>query len=406
MLILVFHSCEKDVQKAIVKVDDEVIRLSTFKDQYKEYMANTLQSDNLLTRYSFLNKLIDEKLILKYAKENKLENDSSYVKSINEIYQQMLLNYYFDQKINIDFETTDLEARKFFTWQNQKVHARHLFSRNEQQILELYERLLLNDEWETLALECFQDSVLRFNGGDIGWHEFDDLDPVFAYHLYSLIPGEISEPVRTSDGYSIIELISVETNELLTENAFQLKREKLTNTVKYYKQKQRLINFTDSTSKSLEIDINRDIIEQLHTSIKSIGYKQIENLHEEPMVTYRNGNWNVLKSLERLSNLSKKQLSKIRTPLDLEQSIIGLICREQFLDDAKKQKVYQEISFGETFSFEKNKMMIKHVLDKLDKNHIGNINGLFEEKYSHFKKDILSNTSVMIDSITIKGFTL
>ena len=61
MLILVFHSCEKDVQKAIVKVDDEVIRLSTFKDQYKEYMANTLQSDNLLTRYSFLNKLVDEK---------------------------------------------------------------------------------------------------------------------------------------------------------------------------------------------------------------------------------------------------------------------------------------------------------------------------------------------------------
>ena len=68
MLILVFHSCEKDVQKAIVKVDDEVIRLSTFKDQYQGYMANTLQSDNLLTRYSFLNILVDEKLILKYEK--------------------------------------------------------------------------------------------------------------------------------------------------------------------------------------------------------------------------------------------------------------------------------------------------------------------------------------------------
>ena len=406
MLILVFHSCEKDVQKAIVKVDDEVIRLSTFKDQYQEHMANTLQSDNLLTRYSFLNKLVDEKLILKYAKENKLENDSSYVKSINEVYQQMLLNYYFDQKINQDFETTDLEVRKFFTWQNQKVHARHLFSRNEQQILELYERLLLNEEWETLALECFQDSVLRFNGGDIGWQDFDDLDPVFAYHLYSLIPGEISEPVRTSDGYSIIELIGIETNGLLTENAFQLKREKLANTVKYYKQKQRLINFTDSTSRSLEIDMNRDIIEQLHTSIKSIGYKQIEDLHGEPLVTYRNGNWSVLKSLERLSTLSKKQLSKIRTPLDLEHSMIGLICREQFLDDAKEYKVYQEISFGENFSFEKNKMMIKHVLDKLNKNQIGNVNGLFEEKYSHFKKDLLSNANIMIDSTAIKGFTL
>jgi len=51
-------------------------------------------------------------------------------------------------------------------------------------------------------------------------------------------------------------------------------------------------------------------------------------------------------------------------------------------------------------------MMIKHVLDKLNKNQIGNVNGLFEEKYSHFKKDLLSNANIMIDSTAIKGFTL
>ena len=407
MAIFVVYSCEKGDQTAIIKVDDEVITLTSFKDQYQKHLTSVLQEDNLLSRYSFLNKLIDEKLILRYAVLNELENDSLYIKTVKDIYQQMLLNYYFDQKINKNFMVTDLEARKFFTWQNKRIHVRHLFSRSQQKIMALQERLLSgNENWSTLALECFQDSILRSNGGDIGWHDYDNLDPVFAYHAYSLNLGEISDPVRTSDGYSIIQLINIETNGLLTENAFQLKKEKLTDAVKYFKQKQSLVNVTDSTSISLNINFNKNIVEQLHSSIISTGSNQIESLYKETLVSYRNGSWSVLKSLQKLSSLSERQLSKIITPLDLEQSIIGLICREKFLNDAKKKKIFQNISFDENFSAERDKVMIKHVLDKLNKNKIGNGIGIFEEKYSFFRDELMSNTIVMIDSATVKRFTL
>ena len=407
MAIFVVYSCEKGDQTAIIKVDDEVITLASFKNQYQKHLTSVLQEDNLLSRYSFLNKLIDEKLILRYAVLNELENDSLYIKTVKDIYQQMLLNYYFDQKINKNFTVTDLEARKFFTWQNKRIHVRHLFSRSQQKIMALQERLLSgNENWGTLALECFQDSILRSSGGNIGWYDFNDLDPVFAYHAYSLNLGEISDPVRTSDGYSIIQLINIETNGLLTENAFQLKKEKLTDAVKYFKQKQSLVNVTDSTSISLNINFNKNIVEQLHSSIISTGSNQIESLYKETLVSYRNGSWSVLKSLQRLSSLSERQLSKIITPLDLEQSITGLICREKFLNDAKKKKIFQNISFDENFSAERDKVMIKHVLDKLNKNKIGNGIGIFEEKYSFFRDELMSNTIVMIDSATVKRFTL
>ena len=61
---------------------------------------------------------------------------------------------------------------------------------------------------------------------DIGWQAYADLDPIFAFHAFSLIPGEISEPVRTSDGYSIVKLVSMENNNLLTQKDYQLKKEK------------------------------------------------------------------------------------------------------------------------------------------------------------------------------------
>ena len=60
LLVFAFTGCEKVIDATVVEVDEEVIHLSSFKRQYKEFMNNNYQSDNHLTRYSFLNKLIDK----------------------------------------------------------------------------------------------------------------------------------------------------------------------------------------------------------------------------------------------------------------------------------------------------------------------------------------------------------
>ena len=407
LLVFAFTGCEKVIDATVVEVDEEVIQLSSFKRQYKEFMNNNYQSDNLLTRYSFLNKLVDEKLILKYARENNLDNDPSYAKNIRAIYDQMLLNYYFDKKINKDFKTTDLETRKLFIWQNQKAHIRHLFSRSEKQIRSIHEKLTYDkSSWSNLAQECFNDSILKSNGGDLGWQAYDDLDPTFAFHAFSLIPGEVSGPVRTSDGYSIIKLVSVENNNLLTENDFQLKKESLSKTIKNFQQKQRLLEFTDSTSKSLDIIFNKPIVLKLHKSIKSLPYHEIENLYQEPLVSYMDQEWNVSESLKKMSSLSKRQLSKIKTPIDLEQSIIGLITREKLLESAKKEKVFQNELFDEALALKKDKAMIYHVLNNIERNQVNMEIDSIKEKHSHFKRELLSNSSVVIDSAIIKTFTL
>ncbi|MEL1225199.1 MAG: peptidylprolyl isomerase [Candidatus Neomarinimicrobiota bacterium] len=407
LLVFAFNGCERGKDAAVVEVDEEVIHLSVFKEQYQEYMDNNYQSDNLLTRYSFLNKLIDEKLMLKYAREHNLENDPSYVEAIEQIYDQMLLNYYFDKKINKDYQTTDLETRRLFIWKNQKAHIRHLFSRSEKQISNIYERLTFDkSNWSSLAQECFRDSILRLNGGDIGWQGFDDLDPIFAFNAFSLIPGEISEPVRTSDGYSIINLIDMKNNNLLTENDFQLKKEILSKTIKSFQQKQRLLEFTDSTTKSLDITLNNPVVLQLHQSIKSLPYDKIENLYREPLVRYMDQEWDVSESLKKMSSLSRRQLSKIITPIDLEQSIIGLITREKLLECAKKEKVFENELFDEAFSLKKDKTMINHVLNNIEKNKVDTGIDSTKKKYSHFKKELLSDSKIVIDSTIIKNFIL
>ena len=85
LLVFAFTDCERGKDAKVVELGEEVIHLSVFKEQYQKYMDNNYQSDNLLTRYSFLNKLVDEKLMLKYAREHNLDNDPSYVKAIGDI---------------------------------------------------------------------------------------------------------------------------------------------------------------------------------------------------------------------------------------------------------------------------------------------------------------------------------
>ena len=215
MLAFWIGSCGKLKKETIAKVNNEGIPLSVYKSEYQAFLLKIFQEDNLINRYAFLNNLIDEKLILKYADENQLYNDSLFSEIAESIFDQLLLNFLFNENINKSFNPTDSELRKFFSWQNTTIHVRHLFAQTKENIEDLNNRLSRSqDTWENLALECFQDSILKVNGGNIGWYDYNDLDPLFAYHAFSTGIGNISKPIRTKKGYSIIHVLEKKHNNL------------------------------------------------------------------------------------------------------------------------------------------------------------------------------------------------
>ena len=81
---------------------------------------------------------------------------------------------------------------------------------------------------------------------------------------------------------------------------------------------------------------------------------------------------NVSEILSRLSKLSDQQLTQISTPLDLKQSITGILCREQLLLDALTNKIHQKDTFKKEFSKSKDNAMIKYVVNRLKNNQSTN----------------------------------
>ena len=410
MLTLWIGSCGKLDKEIIAKVNNEDILLSLYKSEYQNFLLKIYQKDNLVNRYAYLNNLIDEKLILKYAAENQLYKDSLFSKTAETIFDQLLLNFLFNQNINTNFNPTDSELRKFFSWQNTTIHVRHLFAQTKEKIESLNNRLSRSQEtWENLAMECFQDSILKSNGGDIGWYNYNDLDPLFAYQAFSIGIGDISEPIRTKKGYSIIHVLEKKHNNFLLEKDFQMKKDEMKELISNFQQNKLLLEYTDEAMGNLAIKFNKENLLDLHQFLTFVNQKKLESLQEKHIVSYQDIHLNVSEILSRLTKLSDKQLAKISTPLDLEQSISGILCREKFLSDAQLQKIDKKDIFQKEFSKSKDKSMIKYVLSRLKNNHSTNSKENIKsekEKYFQFRNTLLSKSIVTVDSSMVKNFIL
>ena len=97
----------------------------------------------------------------------------------------------FESVITIEKDIDEEELRKFFlSRKNTTFRIRHLFAHNINQMDGLVARLNSGDKWMSIANDIFRDPKLRENGGELGWVNLGDLEPVFemkAFLLESLI---------------------------------------------------------------------------------------------------------------------------------------------------------------------------------------------------------------------------
>ena len=402
-------SCSKKNEQLIAKVGDEKISLSIFQDRYKEFLTKQLQEDNLMNRYVYLNSLIDEKLILQYAVDNNIESEPLYLKKGKEVYDQLLLNLYFDQKINLDYSVSDEEARDLFKWGKTSIHVRHLFAKDIEQITDLKHRLDNGENWRSLAGECFQDSTLKNNGGNLGWYKLGELDPNFEFNAFSLNPNEISEPVKTQDGYSIIHLIESEFDGMITEDEYQSRKKKLIQLAKKYKQKARLIEFTDDAILAMNIEYDKKVLNDLFYFLFSTSKNIPEKFQNDKLVAFNGSEWNVGNALEKLGELSENQLSKISTLLDLKQALTGLICRSKFLEDAQRNKIHESDQFQQEYKSHQNQTMISIVMKGLSAGSSSDTvlsHQKIRENYFIFRNELTLGSEITVDSLMVKTFIM
>ena len=322
-------------------VGDQIIYTDDFKARYSDYLFETGIKDNLAVRQAMLNGIISELLLSHYDDNSKILANDEYVKEINWVSKQSPLAYLKDQEIYAKITVSDEELRNAFIRVNENLSASHLYAQTLEEAEYLYDLVQMGVDWDNLAAQVFSDSTLRNNGGNLGYFTFGDMDPAFEEAAYNLKVGEISKPVRTKTGYSIIRLEDHISNPILTEYEFQNKKSNIERALKLKKKIEYEKNYIDSIFDESKYSLNKEsldkIIEYLQLSDIQKSESNIKISNEIVAVKYDDTSLSeqfVINQLEQIPAYHRARINNVEV---LKTAIKGITMQQLLFAEVVKK---------------------------------------------------------------------
>ncbi len=131
-------------------------------------------------------------------------------------FREYVLNSLLQQKVFEEL-TKDIAADQEMVW------ARHILVATEPEARLILTKLGEGEDWTDLAAKMSTDASNSANGGDLGWFGKGQMVEEFETAAYALKIGEVSEPVKTTFGYHIIQVIGHEVRTLNSDELNTIK---------------------------------------------------------------------------------------------------------------------------------------------------------------------------------------
>lgn len=106
----------------------------------------------------------------------------------------------------------------------EQVQARHILLKTYDEATQVEERLKKGEDFAKLAQELSTDTGSKDEGGDLGWFARGQIAKEFEDAAFSLPVNQISQPITTTFGVHIIQVLGHEQNRPLDTSALQQKQ--------------------------------------------------------------------------------------------------------------------------------------------------------------------------------------
>ena len=204
----------------IAQVEDDPVRVIVYGEATTERQLNLaishwntdLPKGGTLGRDQAVERLIQQKLLVKMGQELGVEETPEIQNRLNFARNQILA----EESAKAFLETAITEEDILAYYENERriraeqtqIKARQIVTPDEATAREIIRRLDRGEAFATLALAFSLDRASRESGGDMGYLNYDMLDPVLSEKIFAASDGKRLEPFETSQGWHIVEVIS------------------------------------------------------------------------------------------------------------------------------------------------------------------------------------------------------
>ncbi len=254
--------------------DNEVIATTkagsvTKADLYNEMKGSVGAQafENLILKKAISNEyeVSDKELkaAIKEQKESYGENFEAFLK------QQNWTEAFFEQQVELKMlnekliesldEITEEQIKAEYEKMKKEIHARHIVVDDEKTAKEVIAKLKEDGDFAELAKEYSTETVAKETGGDLGWFGPGKMVQEFEDAAFTLPENELSEPVKTSFGYHVIEV--TETRDVELTESYEELKPGIENGLKKQKFEEALANLVSKVDVDLKDETFKSVLE-------------------------------------------------------------------------------------------------------------------------------------------------
>ncbi|MFA6977903.1 MAG: peptidylprolyl isomerase [Ignavibacteriaceae bacterium] len=364
-----FAQSRYGLKDTLAVVGNKIITLDEFQIFYKEKLRKIGLTDNGDTRIKYLQNLVDDELLLLDAKKMGIDKTKSALVELERIKNQELLNAFSKSFIEPTVNVTEQDVKQMYIKMNTKIKVKHLYASTLEEAKKLYDQLKKGNSFEELAKEVFHDEQLKENGGDLGYISVDEMDPNLEETAFSMKVGEISKPIKTVTGYSIVKVEDIKQNPFVIESEYLKARDRIKAFVKKRTYEEAAKRYTADQKKEMAITFDKSMMDKLFESLQSysnknsferssVFFKQNKNKN---IVKFKLENWNLTQLVSELELTDEMQRKWTHSETDLEDFISGLMIRKNTIRIALKAQLDKSQTFKNNVEYNFNTFLIQQV---------------------------------------------
>ena len=300
-----------------------------------------------------LDGMIRYKYLAWSGEKQNLQRDERVQSRLQWVRHKAMREQLFKKEISAGVLLSEQELRTAFRKRNQFYTVRHLYVQTREEAQQWRQRLLAGLSFERAAQAVYEDidDEMARCGGQLAPFTWGDMEPAFEAAVFTMKPGDLSEPVETPWGFHIIRVDSLSINPIITENDFIQDRRAIERILRRRKEDSLATQYVANLMAGLGVVVKGPafsyIVNQARVSLqerdRSLPKNQaindtectaiagsLQERGDQPFMTWRDGQWTIADFIRRFQAIPPLYRPHLQNPELFEKELRNMI-RDEFL---------------------------------------------------------------------------